>query len=61
VTPDQGRQLSNIEHFINKQLERDQIEGFQAVRPRAPKGPAAPSEPAKPRFGRRVKKYSNRL
>jgi ATP-dependent RNA helicase DeaD len=62
VTPEQGQQLTDIESFINKMIPEDQIEGFQAYRPR-PKV-AAKSEsakPASPVFGRRVKKYSNRL
>src|SRR5205814_9301400 len=32
VTPEQGKQLTAIEHFINKQIVPDQIEGYQAVR-----------------------------
>lgn len=61
VTPEQGKQLSNIELFINKQLETDTIAGFQAVRPRARATAEAPKAPSKPVFGRRTKKYSNRL
>src|SRR5207253_6450929 len=34
VLPEQGKQLTAIEHFINLQLQADSIEGFQAVRPR---------------------------
>jgi ATP-dependent RNA helicase DeaD len=61
VTPEQGPQLTDIESFINKIIPEDRIEGFQAYRPR-PKAttPEAP-RPVTPVFGRRVKKYSNRL
>jgi ATP-dependent RNA helicase DeaD len=73
VTPEQGGRLTDIECFINKQVEEDFIEGFQAYTPRevrkqqpAEPGaePAAEPEPPKPVvpvFGRRVKRYSNRL
>jgi len=63
VTPEQGKQLTAIEAFINRQIDADQIEGFEAVRPRAPRsdGPSEPPKPVTPVFGRRVKRYSNRL
>ena len=66
VTPEQGGRLTDIECFINKQIEEDFIEGFQAYTPREvrkqqgqkPGGePAAEPEPPKPTvpvFGRRV-------
>ncbi len=62
VTPEQGQQLTDIESFINKMIPEDHLEGFQAYRPR-PKvmAPSAASKPLTPVFGRRVKKYSNRL
>jgi ATP-dependent RNA helicase DeaD len=62
VTPEQGQQLTDIESFINKMIPEDSIEGFQAYRPR-PKVEATPGAPKSvtPVFGRRVKKYSNRL
>ncbi len=64
VTPDQGDRLTNIECFINCQLGSDGIEGFQAYAPRevnpTPAEPEAP-KPVTPVFGRRVKRYSNRL
>ncbi len=43
-------------------IPEDHLEGFQAYRPR-PKvmAPSAASKPLTPVFGRRVKKYSNRL
>jgi ATP-dependent RNA helicase DeaD len=62
VTPEQGKQLTNIELFINKQLPEDRIEGFQAFTPRA----ELPTEPEPPKavvpvFGRRTRRYSRRL
>jgi ATP-dependent RNA helicase DeaD len=60
VTPDQGRQLTAIESFINKQIEEVRLEGFDAYRRRAPKKDE-PAKPTVPVFGRRVKRYSNRL
>jgi ATP-dependent RNA helicase DeaD len=63
VTPEQGDLLTAIEAFINKILDEDRIEGFQAYTPRAAK-PKAEPEPPKvilPVFGRRTRRYSNRL
>ncbi|HXG10162.1 MAG TPA: DEAD/DEAH box helicase [Gemmataceae bacterium] len=61
VTPEQGEQLTAIEILINKQLEPDRIKGFDAFTPRA-----KAEEPPQPRavvpiFGRRIRRYSNRL
>jgi ATP-dependent RNA helicase DeaD len=63
VTPEQGELLTNIECLINKQIPADRIEGFQAVRPKQPEPARAPEapKPVVPVFGRRVKRYSNRL
>ncbi len=72
VTPEQGGRLTDIECFINKQIEEDFIEGFQPYTSRAERKqrqeqpvaeggePEAP-KPTVPVFGRRVKRYSNRL
>jgi ATP-dependent RNA helicase DeaD len=62
VTPEQGGQLTDIETFINKQLDEVRIDGFEAYAPRAKieRRPGDYKTPA-PVFGRRVKKYSNRL
>jgi len=62
VTPEQGEQLTQIEAFINLQLTPDRIEGFEAFTPR-PKAqaPAEAAKPAAPVFGRRTRRYSNRL
>jgi ATP-dependent RNA helicase DeaD len=61
VTPEQGPQLTAIESFINRQLHEQRIDGFQAfanrlktVEPEAPRTIV-------PVFGRRVRRYSNRL
>jgi ATP-dependent RNA helicase DeaD len=63
VTPEQGKQLTAIEAFINKQLDKDRIEGFQAYAPRIPATPVEPEapKPVVPVFGRRVRRYSRRL
>jgi ATP-dependent RNA helicase DeaD len=63
VTPEQGRQLTAIENFINHMLESDQIEGFETHRRRVRHSELPPEERkvSAPVFGRRVKKYSNRL
>jgi ATP-dependent RNA helicase DeaD len=63
VTPDQGGELTTIECLINKQLEPYHVPGFEAVPQRQPKPePVAEApKPVVPVFGRRVKRYSNRL
>jgi ATP-dependent RNA helicase DeaD len=62
LTPEQGERLTDIEMFINKLIPEERIDGFDAYRPRPPKAekPEEP-KPVVPVFGRRVKKYSNRL
>ncbi|MFO0929607.1 MAG: DEAD/DEAH box helicase [Gemmataceae bacterium] len=64
ATPDQGLQLTNIEMFINKQIPEERMDGFQTYAPRVRVEPTAAAEPPKPTapvYGRRVKRYSNRL
>jgi ATP-dependent RNA helicase DeaD len=63
VTPEQGEELTTIECLINKQLEKYPVPGFEAVPPRQPKPePVAEApKPVVPVFGRKVKRYSNRL
>jgi ATP-dependent RNA helicase DeaD len=61
VTPEQGDRLTGIESFINKEIPEDRLEGFEAYRPRVRVEQPAEFKPAAPIFGRRVKKYSNRL
>jgi ATP-dependent RNA helicase DeaD len=59
VTPEQGEQLTAIESLINRQIEVDRIEGFQAHTPRVKV--EAPPRQTQPVFGRRIRRYSNRL
>ena len=59
VTQDEGKELTRIEDFINKVIQPDRIEGFDAYTPRV-KNPDEPKE-VKPIFGRRSKKYSQRV
>ncbi len=64
VTPEQGGLLTEIECLINKQLEPMDIPGFDGLRPKAAETAAAVVEapkPVVPVFGRRVRRYSNRL
>lgn len=63
VTPEQGGRLTDIECFINKQVEEDQLDGFEAFTPRddLPRPEAAEPKVTVPVFGRRVKRYSSRL
>jgi ATP-dependent RNA helicase DeaD len=62
VTAEQGQQLTQIELFINKQIAEDRFEDFQAYIPRV-RQETRPEDykPAAPVFGRRTKRYSNRL
>ena len=46
VTSEQGSELTRIEQRINKQLKRDEMDGFQAERPKAT--PASESDEQKP-------------
>lgn len=64
VTPDQGEELTRIESYINKLLEEERFDDFQAVPPRpAVVEEALPPEEKNsgPVFGRRVRRYSRRL
>jgi ATP-dependent RNA helicase DeaD len=61
VTPEQGDQLTEIERFINKMIDEDQIPDFQAYAPRVRPANGEAPKPVTPVFGRRVKRYSNRL
>ena len=69
VTPEQGGHLTDIEMVINRLIDEDRIEGFDAYAPRRaaptrPDGTPLPPPPPperKPVFGKSVKKYSNRL
>lgn len=61
VTPEQGKELTAIEGHINKLIEPVELEGFAAVPPPREKKEEAPPAPKQPVYGRRTKKYSNRL
>jgi len=74
VTPEQGGHLTDIERTINRLIDEDRIDGFEAARPRRPSqiraaaeaaGQPVPETPpppaAKPVYGKRTKKYSSRL
>lgn len=57
VTPEQGRLLTIIEVFMNKMVTPDDMEGFEATRPRSAEMATAVSsspapDPNKPRMGR---------
>lgn len=59
VTPQQGKQLTAIESFINLQVKEERIAGFDAFTPRIAQ-PEAP-KPFVPVFGSRQRRYSRRL
>lgn len=61
ITPEQGKQLTAIEAFINREIEEIRLDGFDAYRPRTKQPEGAAPKSAAPVFGRRVKRYSNRL
>ena len=64
VTPEQGQHLTDIEVFINKMIPEDRVDGFESYTPKAVRQENAPPEPPKvvqKVFGRRTKRYSNRL
>jgi ATP-dependent RNA helicase DeaD len=61
VTPEQGSVLTGIEHLINRLIEEDRVEGFDAFTPRVKPTSNEPPKAAGPVFGRSKRKYSNRL
>src|SRR5262249_6636623 len=63
VTPEQGKQLTAIELFINKMLDQDHIEGFEARKPRVKEIAVAVEapKPSVPVFGQRVRRYRRGL
>jgi ATP-dependent RNA helicase DeaD len=62
VTPEQGKELTNIEAFINTQIREERIDGFQAFAPRAKvEATVEPPKPVTPVFGRVTRRYSRRL
>jgi ATP-dependent RNA helicase DeaD len=62
VTPEQGKELTAIEGFINQVIREERIEGFKAFSPRLKVVPELePPKPVVPAFGRSVRRYSRRL
>ncbi len=63
VTPEQGEELTAIESFINLQLAEEKIDGVKVHTPRVVAKKAEPEapKPVIPIFGRRTRRYSNRL
>ncbi len=57
VTPEQGKELTAIEGFINHQLEKDGIEGFETFTPRVKVDQPKTYTPV---FGDRSRRYSRR-
>jgi ATP-dependent RNA helicase DeaD len=60
VMPEEGKELTRIEDFINKVIPEDRIDDFEAYTPRVKAEPGE-HKPAAPIFGRRTKRYSQRL
>jgi superfamily II DNA/RNA helicase len=61
VTPEQGKVLSGIEAIINRLIPEDKVEGFEAFAPRIKVASGDAPKASSPVFGRRTKRYSNRL
>jgi ATP-dependent RNA helicase DeaD len=68
VTPEEGNELTRIEMRIDRQLKRDEIEGFDPhakpkAKPAAAEDGTQPEEPPKPEpfGGRRRKRYRRAL
>ena len=59
VLPEEGSELTKIENFINKMIPEERLDDFKAYE-KPVKGPDEPKE-VKPIFGRRSKRYSQRL
>ncbi len=59
VTPEEGSELTRIEDYINKMIPEDKFDDFEAYTKRV-KNPDEPKE-VKPVFGRRGKRYSQRV
>jgi ATP-dependent RNA helicase DeaD len=59
VTPEQGVQLTEIEAYINKMVDEDRIEDFEAFHPR-PRSSGRP-RPVAPVYGRPTRRRSKRI
>lgn len=60
VTPEQGKELTAIETYINMQLHHDFCPDFQAFTPRPPVTETPPKQVV-PVFGARSRRYSRRV
>ena len=60
VTPEEGSELTRIEDFINKMVPEERFDDFKAYEPRV-KAADGEHKPAAPIFGRRSKRYSQRV
>jgi ATP-dependent RNA helicase DeaD len=60
VTREQGDQLTAIEAFINKQIEQERLEGFEACKQRPVEEKAEP-KPYTPVFGKKLRRYRRGL
>jgi ATP-dependent RNA helicase DeaD len=61
VTPEQGKQLTAIELFINKQIEPCEFEGYRAFAPTPKVVVETAKAPSEPVFGRPVRRYRRGL
>ncbi len=61
VTPEQGQQLTDIESYINSEIPEDRHADYADFRPVKKKPVKEVPKESVPVFGRRVKRYSNRL
>ena len=60
VTPEQGEELTSIETLINRLIDRDHVEGFEAFAPRVKPEKGEPKK-MQPVYGRSRRKYTNRI
>ncbi len=60
VTPEEGKELTRIENFVNVQITELRLDGFQAYTPRV-KIAETPRAASAPVFGRRTSRYSRRV
>ena len=59
VEPEEGKELTRIEDYINKLIEQEYLPDFEAFRPRV-KAELDPKD-VKPVYGQRSRRYSQRL
>ena len=59
VEPEEGKELTRIEDYINKLIEQEYLPDFEAFRPRV-KVELDPRD-VKPVYGQRSRRYSQRL